>query len=138
MFHFQLGPEFRAGAARFAQPLTQRFSQGFLAGARSVVIGGVAGWAAVVLAGAVLMANVSHETPAPVAASAAAPTPAPPPVAKSEAPPAVAAEPAPPPAPTKTTQRVDMTPTAAIPAEPLAKPRRKPHRKKPKDLDSHT
>ncbi len=46
------------------------------------------------------------------------------------------AKPAPAAAATKTTQRVDMTPTAAIPAEPAAKPKHKPHKKKPKDLDS--
>jgi hypothetical protein len=66
-------------------------------------------------------------------AAVVAPTPpvAAAPVAPPAAPKEVAAAPAPAPAPTKVTQRVDMTPTAAIPDTP--KPHKRLHKKKPLD-----
>jgi len=141
VFHFQLGPEFKAGAARLAQPLApfaQRISQRFFTGARSVILGGVAGWAAVVIAGAVLMANAGHDgvaSPPPAPAVAAAPAAPAPPAAKVETT-EVPAQPAGSPIVAKSTQRVDMTPTAAIPAEPVHKLKHKAHKKKAKDIDN--
>jgi len=136
VFQFQLGPEFKASAARLAQPLApfvQNISHRVSAGARHILIGGVAGWAAVVIAGAVLMAHAAPDrvaSPAPV--SAAADVAVAPPAAKVE-PTQVAVQPekpAAPPVAEKSTQRVDMTPTASIPPEPLHKPRHKLHKKK--------
>jgi hypothetical protein len=126
VFHFQFGPQFKAAAARLAAPLRPLADK---------IPRSVAGWGAVIVAGAVLMANASHDSvaapPAPVAVAAPAPA-----AAKVE-PTQVAVEPekpAPPPVVAKTTQRVDMTPTAAIPAEPAHKARHRAHRKKAVDI----
>ena len=137
MFHFQLGPEFKTGAERLVRPMANRISQVILAATRNVIVGGVAGWGAVVIVGGVLMANASHDgcckvdspPAAPAVAALSAPEPA---AAKPEAA-AVAAQPAKPAAPPvaqKSTQRIDMTPTAAIPLDPAPKPKHKPHKKK--------
>ena len=144
MFHFQLGQEFRTDARRRVRqfsPMANRISQGLLAGARNVIIGGVAGWGVVVIAGAVMMANASHDDcckgdPAPAPAAVAVVSGPEPAAAKPETAPVAAApaKPAPPPAATKTTQRIDMTPTAAIPLDPAGKPKPKSHKKK-KHLD---
>jgi hypothetical protein len=140
LFHFQLGSEFKADAQRRARafsPMANRISQGILAGARNVIIGGVAGWGVVVVAGAVMMSNVSHDDccklDSPATSAAVATSSAPEPAAAKPAPEPVApapAKPAPPPAAPKSTQRIDMSPTAAIPPDPAPKPKHKPHKKK--------
>jgi hypothetical protein len=120
----------------------EKISQRVRAGARNVAIGGVAGWGLVVVAGAVLMTNATQDKTFVASAPSAAATdmetkPIEPPAPKAEAAPAIVAASAPAPVAAKSTQRIDMTPTAAIPADPIPKPKHKAHKKKPKDLDNH-
>jgi hypothetical protein len=108
-------------------------------GAGKATIGAVAGWGGVVVLGALLLTSALHHhtltgpSSEPAVAAVVAPTPhvAAAPVAPPTAPKAAAAAPAPAPAPTKVTQRIDMTPTAAIPDAP--KPHKRLHKKKPLD-----
>ncbi len=115
----------------------------------NTLVGGFAGWGAAVLFGALLMSHAARDAypgghSAPVAAIEAPKADAVAPTPKVESA-ALAAEAAPAPAPAaaaapkvvaKTTARVDMTPTGAIAEESAAKPKHKPHKKKPKALDS--
>jgi hypothetical protein len=137
-----LAPAFRAGAVRSLRniaPAAESLRLKVFKGASTAAIGAVAGWGGVVVLGAMLLLGASHHraptAPAsdPAVAAVVAPTPpvAAAPVAPPAAPKEVAAAPAPAPAPTKVTQRVDMTPTAAIPDTP--KPHKRLHKKKPLD-----
>src|SRR3954453_2638267 len=140
---FKLNPEFRGRAARaikWLPALAARLPARMRVAPGKAIVGAFAGWGAVILAGGVLMAHVSQDNCCVVSAPAVAvvePPKATVAVAapKTEAVPVAepVAAPAPAPVAAKTTQRVDMTPTASI-AEPPAKPKHKPHKKKPKDL----
>jgi len=147
VLYVNLAPQFRTSAVRKLRnmaPLAEHLRQKLFKGANTAVIGAVVGWGAVVVVGALLVSGASHEiapaapeVAAVVAPAALKPAPAPPAaVAPKEA--AVAqmqtpaAAPAPAPAPTKVSQRIDMSPTGAIPDAP--KPHHKPHPKK-KPLD---
>ena len=141
-------PDFKARAANLLEPLgpvAEKVSAGIAKKFGNAVAGAIVAWGAVVMVGGVLMAHASREDCCavdPPAATAATEAPKPAPVLTipkpaAAAPIAAAPEaPAPSPVAIKTTQRVDMSPTAAIPADPPAKPKHKPHKKKPKDLDS--
>lgn len=146
MLQFQLGPAFKMGVTKLAlpfSPVAGKFSQSLIAGARQAVVGGIAGWGVALIAGAVLMTNVSHQkccgVSAPPAVASAAVVKAAEPMAPKTETASVVATPIAPPAPVvaKSTQRVDMTPTASIAVDPAGKPKHKPHKKKPKDLDNH-
>ncbi len=140
MFKLQLPPDFKDRAAAWIA-LPSRIGLPALRNAR---VAPVAGWASVILVGAVMMAHAAREnccaapSPAPVVAVEAPKPEAPQAVATPSADLAALAaapEPAPPPAKSKSTERIDMTPTGAIGDPP--KPRHKPHKKKPKDLDKN-
>ena len=140
MLHLKIAQDFETGVVRqwrLLAPTAESLRLRLFKGASTAVIGAVGGWGAVVMLGAVLMSGARHEAPpaapalaAVVAPAPAAPAPAPAPVAaltRAAAPVSAA------PAPAKVTQRIDMTPTAAIVEPP--KPHHKPHKKKTKDLD---
>jgi hypothetical protein len=136
----KLDPHFASralGAIKSLPALLLRMPRGL----DKATAGVFAGWCAVVLVGAVLMSHVAHENRDAVAAPAMAAAAAPkaPVVAAAPKLQTLAVEdPAPAPAVApKSTQRVDMTPTASIAADASAKPKHKPHKKKAKDLDSH-
>jgi len=139
VFHFNMRPEFKARAALWADrsALTGKIGQGLSASVRNAVVGGVAGWGVVVVAGAFMMSHGAQDPVAPMpAAPIASPKPAPSPGIDTAPVAAISpVAPAPAPTPAKTTQRVDTSPTGAV-ADSAPKPKHKPHKKKVKDLDS--
>ncbi len=112
-------------------------------GARSSTLGAYATLAAVVLGGALMMANVAREHRADAVGVAAPPPPAaiqavalaPPKADPPKVEPAPAA-PAPAATPEKSTARIDTTPVGAISDAPKPKPKHKHHPKKVKPLDT--
>lgn len=141
MFQYKIAGEFRKraqAAAPFPRGLVE-FGASSVAAAHGLGRGPFAAFAAIVLGGVLMAANLTvarKETPvveapavatqAPVVAQAAAP-----PV---QAAPAAPAEAAPP--PTKSTARVDMTPTGALPSDATPKLHHKPHVAKKKNVDA--
>ncbi len=149
MLHLKLAQNFEIGVVRkwrLLVPAAESLRLRAFRGASTAVVGAVAGWGAVLVLGAALMTGARHEAtpaaPAPALAVALVSAPAAParvalapaPIAAATKPAAAAPAPIPAPAPTKVTQRVDMSPTAAIPETP--KPHHKPRQKKAKDLDN--
>jgi hypothetical protein len=139
VLHLKLAQGFDTSALRkwrLLVPAAESLRLRVFKGANTAVIGAVAGWGAVVVLGAALLTGAWHEAapaaPAPAVASVSAPAGPAPVVALAK--PVAAPAPIPTPAPTKVTQRIDMSPTASIAETP--KPHHKPHKKKTKDLDN--
>ncbi len=144
MFSFDLAQEFKKRArAAILFPRSAAAAATAAPVAHSTKFGAYASLAAIVLGGALMMANVAREHRA--AAAVAAATPAPPAIeAVALAPPKadppkvapVAATPAPAPAPEKSTARIDTMPIGAISDTPKLKGKHKHHPKKVKPLDN--
>ena len=152
MFNFRIAQQFKRRAAgmiaqsrRGAIPRSAAMDPTF----DNSRFGAYAAVGAVALGAVMLMANIAHNRSATLPAASvanvsdtsygsiavkplAAPQPDPTPIAVAPATPV----PLPVAAAEKSPARVDTSPTGAIASTPAAHPKRKPHPKKPKDVDS--